>query len=76
MRELFMAKITLIHNDDETLDPADPTLRTRGSLKIDGHERGTWEEHRDGHWSALVDGETVGAASKEALIAQLERRLH
>ncbi|KMZ12994.1 hypothetical protein BHUM_00705 [Candidatus Burkholderia humilis] len=71
-----MTKITLLHNDDETLDPGDPTLRTRGSLQIDGHAHGTWEEHRDGRWTARVDGEAVSAASKEALIAEIERRLH
>ncbi|KMY86046.1 hypothetical protein BUMB_04622c [Candidatus Paraburkholderia calva] len=42
-----MSKITLLHNDDETLDPADPGLRERSSLKVDGHERGTWEAHRE-----------------------------
>jgi hypothetical protein len=70
-----MATITLLHNDDETLDPGDPSLRTRGSLKIDGHERGTWEEHRDGRWTALLHGEAISAASKEGLIAEIERRM-
>jgi hypothetical protein len=68
-----MSRITLLHNDDETLDPTDSTLRARGSLKVDGHERGSWEEHRDGHWTARVDGASFSAASKEALVAQIEK---
>lgn len=37
-----MAKITLLHVDDEVLDPMDSSLRTRGSREVDGHERGSW----------------------------------
>jgi hypothetical protein len=43
-----MSAIELLHNDDEVLNPLDSTLRTRGSLRADGHERGSWEEHFDG----------------------------
>ncbi|CAH2807223.1 MAG: hypothetical protein CPDRYMAC_6508 [uncultured Paraburkholderia sp.] len=35
MREAVMPKIELLHND-EVLDPKDSTLRTRGSLRVDG----------------------------------------
>jgi hypothetical protein len=70
-----MTRVTLLHNDDETLDPTDSTLRARGSLKIDGHERGTWEAHRDGRWTAQVDGAPLDASSEEALIARIEARV-
>ncbi|KND56844.1 hypothetical protein BVER_04076c [Candidatus Burkholderia verschuerenii] len=70
-----MTRVTLLHNDDETLDPADSSLRARGPLKIDGHERGTWEAHRDGRWTALLDGASIEASSKDALIAQIETRV-
>jgi hypothetical protein len=69
-----MAKVTLLHNDDETLDPADASLRARGSLKVDDRERGSWEAHRDGHWTAQLDGASLQAASKDALIEQIEAR--
>lgn len=42
-----MPKIELQHNDDEVLDPLDATLRTRGSLRVDGHERGSWDVNRN-----------------------------
>jgi hypothetical protein len=70
-----MTRVTLLHNDDETLDPADSSLRARGTLKIDGHERGTWETHRDGRWTALLDGASIEASSEDALISQIETRV-
>lgn len=66
-----MANITLLHNDDEVLDPTDSTLRTRGSVEVDGKEKGSWEEHLDGTWTALLDGERFSASSREALIEQI-----
>lgn len=70
-----MAKITLLHNDDEVLDPADSSLRTRGSLDVDGHEKGSWEEHIDGTWTARLDKERLSAASKEELLSLVENRI-
>ncbi|MDN7799440.1 MULTISPECIES: hypothetical protein [Burkholderiaceae] len=66
-----MADVTLLHNDDEVLDPTDSTLRTRGSVEVDGKEKGSWEEHLNGTWTALIDGESFSAASKDALIERL-----
>lgn len=70
-----MAKIELLHNDDEVLDPLDSTLRMRGSLLIDGHERGSWEEHLDGHYIARTDGTELSAPSRRDLISLLVQRL-
>ncbi|MBN3765282.1 hypothetical protein [Burkholderia sp. Ac-20365] len=67
-----MTSVELLHNDDEVLDPTDPTLRTRGAVKVDGHGKGSWEEHLDGTWTALIAHETFRAPSKEALAATLE----
>jgi hypothetical protein len=47
-----MHEVRLEHNDDTGLDPADPQLVMRGSLIIDGHEAGCWEQRRDGTWTA------------------------
>lgn len=69
-----MPNVQLLHNDDEVLDPTDSTLRTRGSVEIDGHQSGTWEEHRDGQWTAVVSGTSVSAGSRDALIEQIENR--
>ncbi|MFT4063641.1 hypothetical protein [Paraburkholderia sp.] len=66
-----MAGVTLLHNDDEVLDPTDSTLRTRGSVEVDGKEKGSWAEHLDGTWTALLDGESFSASSKDALVAQI-----
>lgn len=66
-----MPDVTLLHNDDEVLDPTDSTLRTRGSVEVDGKEKGSWEEHLDGTWTALLDGESFTASSKEALIEHI-----
>lgn len=69
-----MTKVTLLHNDDEVLDPTDPTLRTRGSVEIEGKEHGSWEEHLDGTWTAMLDGESLSAPSKDGLIAKIRHR--
>jgi hypothetical protein len=69
-----MANVTLLHNDDEVLDPTDSTLRTRGSVEVDGKHEGSWEEHLDGTWTALLDGESLSASSKDGLIAQIGNR--
>ncbi|PRZ46804.1 hypothetical protein BX589_13273 [Paraburkholderia fungorum] len=66
-----MADVTLLHNDDEVLDPTDSTLRTRGSVQVDGKAKGSWEEHLNGTWTALLDGESFTASSKDALAAQI-----
>ena len=50
-----MTTIKLLRNDDETLDPSDPTMVQRGSLMIDGNHAGTWEKHRSGEWTAFVN---------------------
>jgi hypothetical protein len=70
-----MADVTLLHNDDEVLDPSDSTLRTRGSVEVDGKEKGSWEEHVNGTWTALLDGESFSASSKDALVSQIGRHL-
>jgi hypothetical protein len=70
-----MAHVTLLHNDDEVLDPSDSTLRTRGSVLVDGKEQGSWEEHLDGTWTALIDGESLRASSKDSLIAEIDTYL-
>ncbi|WP_162600703.1 hypothetical protein [Paraburkholderia sp. C35] len=67
-----MAKVVLLHNDDEVLDPSDTTLRTRGSVRVDGHGMGGWEEHLDGTWTALIGHKPFRGASKQALTAMLE----
>ncbi len=68
-----MHDVRLEHNDDATLDPADPQLLMRGSLIIDGHEAGCWEARRDGTWAAHLR-RTQGwivEASKRTLIERL-----
>lgn len=69
-----MANVILLHNDDEVLDPTDSTLRTRGSVLVDGKAEGAWAEHLDGTWTALLDGESLSASSKDGLIAQIGNR--
>nr|WKF61738.1 hypothetical protein HUO10_006270 [Paraburkholderia busanensis] len=69
-----MSKITLLHNDDEVLDPTDSTLRVRGTVEVDGKHKGSWAEHLNGSWTALIDGESLSASSKEGLIAQIDNR--
>ena len=68
-----MRTVKLEHNDDTVLDPADPQLVIRGSLLLDGHECGGWEQRRDGTWIARLSrsGETVVAASRNQLIERL-----
>jgi hypothetical protein len=66
-----MANVTLLHNDDEVLDPTDSTLRTRGSVEVDGKHKGSWEEHLDGTWTALLDRKSFSASSRKALIEQI-----
>lgn len=60
-----MAKIELLPNDDEVLDPLDSSLRMRGSLLVDGHERGSWEKHLNGHYIARIDGTELSAPSRQ-----------
>ena len=67
-----MVTVNLLHNDDEVLDPSDSTLRTRGSVEMDGHGKGSWEEHLDGRWTALVDSASFQAPSRDALARQIE----
>jgi hypothetical protein len=69
-----MHHVKLEHNDEETLDPAAPQVAARGSLFIDGHDAGSWEQRRDGTWAAHVrhrDGWIV-ESSRDALIGRLE----
>jgi len=68
-----MRTVKLEHNDDTVLDPSDPQLVMRGSLLLDGHECGGWEQRRDGTWIARLSkfGETVVAASRNQLIERL-----
>jgi hypothetical protein len=75
LQKAFMHDVTLEHNDDEVLDPADPQLVMRGSLFIDGHEAGCWEARRDGTWAAHVrhKGGWIVEASRGALIDRLAR---
>jgi hypothetical protein len=78
-----MRTVKLEHNDDTVLDPTDPQLVTRGSLLLDGHECGTWEQRRDGTWtarlsasasvSASASGETIVATGRTQLIERLAR---
>ncbi|QIE29581.1 hypothetical protein [Caballeronia sp. SBC2] len=70
-----MPKIELQHNDDEVLDPLDSTLRTRGSLRVDGHERGSWEEHLDGHCVGRLDGTELIGRDKGHLITIISQHL-
>jgi len=49
-----MRTVKLEHNDDTVLDPADPQLVMRGSVLLDGHECGGWEQRRDGTWIARL----------------------
>ena len=67
--------VKLEHNDNATLDPADPQLPMHGSLMLDGHEAGCWEARRDGTWAAHLR-RTPGwivMASRAALIERLAR---
>jgi hypothetical protein len=68
-----MRTVKLEHNDDTVLDPTDPQLVIRGSLLLDGHECGGWEQRRDGTWIARLSasGETIVAASRNQLIERL-----
>lgn len=68
-----MRTVKLEKNDDTVLDPADPGLVTRGSILLDGHERGTWEHRRDGHWVARIAGMDAQfvETSEGGLIARL-----
>jgi hypothetical protein len=68
-----MRNVKLEHNDDTVLDPADPQLVARGSLLLDGHECGTWEQRRDGTWTARLSasGETLVEAGRKQLIDRL-----
>jgi hypothetical protein len=71
----LMHTVKLEHNDDEVLDPADPQLVVRGSLFIDGHDAGCWEQRRDGTWAAHVRHRAgwIVEASRGALIDRLAR---
>jgi len=66
-------KVQLLHNDDTVLDPADPSLRERGAVMVDGREWGNWESHRNGSWTACQHRDTLRleAPSKEALEAAI-----
>ncbi|AMM17352.1 hypothetical protein AX768_24350 [Burkholderia sp. PAMC 28687] len=68
-----MRTVKLEHNDDTVLDPSDPQLVARGSLLIDGHECGTWEQRRDGTWTARLSasGGTIVEAGRKQLIDRL-----
>lgn len=70
-----MPKIELLHNDDEVLNPLDTTLRIRGSLRIDGHERGSWEEHLDGHYVARIGDTELSAANRRDMIERIAQQL-
>ncbi|SAL46839.1 hypothetical protein AWB70_03685 [Caballeronia cordobensis] len=75
LQTALMHTVKLEHNDDEVLDPADPQLVVRGSLFIDGHDAGCWEQRRDGTWAAHVrhrEGWIV-ETSRGALIDRLAR---
>jgi hypothetical protein len=71
-REHKLPGIELLHNDDEVLDPADSTLRVRGSLIVGGRRCGSWEEHVDGHCVARIDGETISAPGRGELVKLIE----
>jgi hypothetical protein len=68
-----MQTVKLEHNDDTTLDPADPELVMRGSLFLDGREAGMWEQRRDGTWIARLksSGETLVEPGKSQLVERL-----
>ncbi|WP_459904615.1 hypothetical protein [Caballeronia sp. HLA56] len=68
-----MHDVKLEHNDDATLDPAAPQLVMRGSLFIDGHEAGCWEERRNGTWAARLRHaeQWIVETSRAALIERL-----
>lgn len=68
-----MRTVKLEHNDDTVLDPADPQLVMRGSVLLDGHECGTWEQCRDGAWIASLSasGKKLIARDRRQLIEQL-----
>jgi hypothetical protein len=74
-RDNAMHRVKLEHNDDCTLDPADPYLAMRGSLFIDGHEAGWWEKRRDGTWKAHIKHIALDIVepSRERLIERLAR---
>ena len=67
------SQVQLLHNDDTVLDPADPSLRERGTVMVDGREWGNWESHRSGSWTACQHHDTLRleASSKEALEAAI-----
>jgi hypothetical protein len=68
-----MRTVKLQHNGDTVLDPADPHLVKRGSVLLDGHEPGMWEQRRDGTWIASLSaaGKTFVARDRNQLIEQL-----
>ena len=66
LQTMLMHTVKLEHNDDEVLDPADPQLVVRGSLFIDGHDAGCWEERRDGTWAAHVRHKAAGSSRRAA----------
>jgi hypothetical protein len=70
-----MSKITLLHNDPDVLDPTDKSLCMRGSVEIDGKDQGSWEEHKDGTWTARFEAGPLTARSKAELIALIVDRL-
>jgi hypothetical protein len=72
-RAKAMRTVKLEHNDDAVLDPADPMLVMRGSVLLDGHELGVWEQRRNGTWIAWLSasGKTIIAEDRNQLIEQL-----
>jgi hypothetical protein len=68
-----MRTVKLEHNDDTALDPADPELVMRGSILLDGHAAGSWEQRRDGTWIARLNatGETFSEPGRPQLIERL-----
>jgi hypothetical protein len=68
-----MRTVKLEHNDDCALDPADPELVMRGTVLLDGHRAGMWEQRRDGTWIARLKatGESFAEPGKPQLIARL-----
>ena len=68
-----MRTVKLEHNDDTVLDPSDPQRVARGSLLLDGHECGIWEQRRDGTWAARVSisGASIVEAGRKQLIERL-----
>jgi hypothetical protein len=68
-----MRTVKLEHNDDTTLDPADPQLIKRGSVLLDGQQAGMWEKRRDGTWVAHLKatGERFVEPGEALLIMRL-----